>query len=189
MPADTHQQDPMRLWQDQEPETDPVTLEQIHDLTRKFDRKTRFVPAIMAFGLVAAGFLTAQLWLAAHDGLRRLSAILFIAGQLGCYFLIYRVVFPPRDPAAPASDHLRHRLQLRLSYRQGGVVVVLLPLLPFLLVAGYEAISRNRHGPLWATLAPFVLCAAALAFLLVRARIGARQTRAQLEDLEALLKR
>jgi hypothetical protein len=187
MAADTQGQDPKALWQDQELETDPVTLEHVHDLARRFDRKTRFTPAVMALGLVFVGFLTGELWTGAHDPLQRVGAILFVVGQLGCYFLIYRIVFPSRDPAAPVSAHLRHRLQRVLSYRQGGWAVVLLPLLPFLLVGGYEAL-KGGHGPLWSKIAPFLLFGALLVVVAARARTGARQTRTQLQELDELLR-
>src|SRR5580658_59850 len=163
MAADIEGQDPKALWQHQELETDPVTLEHVHSLARKLDRKMRFTPAVMALGLVFVGFLTGELWTGAHDSLHRVSAILFVVGQLGCYILIYRIVFPSRDPAAPLSAHLRHRLQRILIYRQGGWAVVLLPLLPFLLVGGYEALEGG-HGPLWLKIAPLVLFGAVLVF-------------------------
>jgi hypothetical protein len=188
MAADQQRRDPKSLWQDQEPEPDAVTLEHIYELSRRFDRKSRFAPAIMALGLVLAGFLTAQLWIGAHDWLQQVRAILFLAGQLGCYALIYRVAFPSRDPAAPASTHLRRRLQLRLWYQKGGLAIALLPLLPFVLAAGYEVI-KDQHRPLWATIAPFVLLAALLAFVSARAAIGARQTRVQLRELDEQLRR
>jgi hypothetical protein len=180
--------DPKSLWQDQEPETESVTLEHIHHLARNLDRKMRFAPAVMALGLVLCGLLTGQLWAGAHDSLQRLAAILFLVGQLGCFLVIYRVVFPSRDPAAPAAAHLRLRLQRRLSYLSGGLALALVPLLPFLLVGGYEAL-RAGHGPLLARIAPLVLLAAVLVFVLARARIGADQTRVQLQELNDLLKR
>jgi hypothetical protein len=185
---DPQRQDPKTLWQDQETETDPMTLDHIHDLARGLDRKTRLTPVVMALGLVLCGFLTARLWAGAHDDLGRAAAILFLLGQLGCGLVIWRVVFPSRDPAEPAGAHLRRRLQRRLSYLRGGLVVALAPLLPFLLIGGYEAF-RAGQGPLLAKIAPFVLLAATLVFVLARARVGAEQTRAQLDELNDLLKR
>jgi hypothetical protein len=188
MAADIQGQDPKALWLDQELEADRVTLERVHDLARKLDRNARFTPAVMALGLVFAGFLTAELWTGAHDWLHHLSAILFVVGQLGCYILIYRIVFPARDPAAPVSAYLRHRLQRMLIYRQGGWAVVLLPLLPFLLVAGYEAVQGGRGSP-WLRIAPFVLLGVLLVLFVGRLRTGERRTRTQLRELDELLRR
>ena len=52
MAADPSDQVLKTLWQAQEEETDPMTLEQIHAMVDKFDRRTR--RAIMAFPLAIA---------------------------------------------------------------------------------------------------------------------------------------
>ncbi|HEY5410520.1 MAG TPA: hypothetical protein VIJ94_07320 [Caulobacteraceae bacterium] len=180
-------QDPKTLWQDQEPEADLVTLEQIHDFARRFDRKTRFTPAGVALCILIVGFITGQMWLGAHDTLHRATTILFAAGQVGCYFLIYRVLFPSRDPAEPVSAYLRRRMVGRLSYLRGGLSVVLLPLAPFVLVGGYQVLSRSDR-PLWVKLLPFALMAATMVFVTVRARTGAKKMSAQLRELDELMK-
>jgi len=188
MAADIQGQDPKTLWQDQEPETDSVTLDHIHDLSRRLDRKTRLVPAVIALSLIVTGYLAGQLWTVARDLLQHVAAILFVAGELGCFLVIYRSSFPSRDPAMPASAFLRRRLQRRLYYLQGGWALAVLPILPFVLVEVYN-ILKNGQGSLWAKLAPFVLFVVWVVVVVVWARIGARRTRSQLQELDELLKR
>ena len=188
MAAEPHDHDPKTLWQKQEQEIAPVTLEYIHTVSRNLDRKTRYKPALMAVALIAVGVLASLLWRDAHSALQQAAAILFVAGQLGCYFLIYRVMFPSRDPAEPISAYLRRRMARTLAYQRGGLVVVLLPLVPFVLVGGYQIFGLD-HGPLWPRVLPFVILAVVLAFVFARASIGARRTQAQLRELDELLKR
>jgi len=188
MTADPPGQDPKTLWQDQEPETDPVTLTHIHDLARRLDRKRRFTPPALGLGLLFIGFTASKVWFGADEPLGRLLAVLIAIGACATYFMVYRVEFPSRDPAEPASAYLRSRLQRKLSYRQGGWVLAVLPMLPVILIAGYRVLS-NEHAPLWAKTAPFAIWGASLVFLVVSFKIKARQTRAQLQELDDLLKR
>jgi len=188
MPADPQGRDPKTLWQDQEPETDPVTLDHVHNLARRVDRKTRFLPLAIGASLLFVGFTAGKVWFGAYDPLQRVTAVLMAIGASATYFIVYRMEFPPRDPAEPVSAYLRSRLQRKLSYRQGGWVWAMLPLLPVILIAGYRAVS-NEHGQLWPRIAPFAIWGAAWVFLAVRMRIRARQTRAQLQELDALLER
>jgi hypothetical protein len=188
MAADIQGQDPKTLWQDQELETDPVTLDHIHGLARRLDRKTRLTPVVFALSLVATGYLTGQLWMISRDVLQHVAAILFVAGELGCFLVIYRSIFPSRDPAMPASAFLRHRLRRKLYYLQGGWALALLPILPFVLVEAYN-IFKNGHGLLWAKLAPFAMFVTLVVVVVVRARIGARKARVELQELNELLKR
>ena len=181
-------QDPKTLWQDQEPEIDTVTLDYIHTMSRNLDRKGRYRPMIIAAALVAVGVVACLLWLNAHSVLERVTAGLFLAGQLGCYFLVHRMAFTSRDPAEPASTYLRRRLARGLSYLQGGVAVALLPLAPFVLVCAYQLLGRG-HGPLWSRALPFVILAALLVFVFARTLVDARRTQAQLRELDELLKR
>ena len=188
MAADIQGRDPKSLWQDQQQETDPVTLEHVHDLARKMDLKARFTPAAMALGLIITGFIFGVVWIGVHDALRRAVVILSVVGVLGVYAIIYRMELPSRDPAEPASADLRRRLQRKLSYRQGGWVLALLPLLPAMLLAGYRVLSSGPSH-LLAKTAPFLLVGAALIFLGVRNWLRAGQTRAELQELDELLKR
>ncbi len=186
MAAEPH--DPKTLWQQQEQEIAPVTLDYIHTMSRNLDRKARYKPAIVAVALVAVGVLASLLWRDAHSALQQINVVLFVAGQLGCYFLVYRIAFTARDPAEPAGAYLHRRLARSLSYLGGGVVIALLPLAPFVLVSGYQVLKLG-HGPLWPRVLPFVILAGLLAFVFVRASASARRTRAQLRELDDLLKR
>ena len=188
MAADPQGRDPKTLWRDQEPEADPVTLDQIHDLVRKHDHRARFTQPIMVLGVLGAGFIAGQMWLGAHDTLQRATAILFPAGELGCYLLICRTLFPSRDPAEPISAYLRRRMVMRLSFLQGGLIVVALPLAPFLLAGGYEVMSGWRR-PLWVKLTPFAMAAVVIIAMAVTARLGARRLSQQLRELDELMKR
>jgi hypothetical protein len=102
--------------------------------------------------------------------------------------MAYRTVFPSRDPAAPASAYVRKRLQRRLSLQQGGWALPLIPLLPGVLIAVYEAFN-NHHDPLWLRVGPFLFNGAVLVYMVVSARKDARETRVQLQELDDLLKR
>ena len=165
-----------------------MTLDHIHDLVRKMDRRERFLPAILALALVFVGLMIGRLWMIAHTPLMRVEAVLFLAGELGAIFVIYRASFTPRDPAAPVSAYLRRRLQRKLSYLQGGWTLALLSIAPGMLIAGY-VVFVTRHGPLWPRLAPFVLLAALVVFTAVRAGVRAGKIRAQIHELDELLDR
>ena len=188
MAADTQGHDPKTLWQNQEPETDPVTLEHIHDLSRKLDRKARFTPATLALILIIMGFMFGFAWISVHDPLRRAVVILTAVGALGTCAIIYRMVLPSRDPAEPASAYLRRRLQRKLSYRQGGWVLAWLPLLPAMLLLGYRALNSGPSH-LLAKIAPFLFIGALLIITTVRNRLRVSQTRAELRELDELMNR
>jgi hypothetical protein len=189
MAADLQGQDPKTLWQDQEEETDPVTLSHIHDLARKLDRKAQFLSAIAALVLVACGFTTGQMWVAgAHRPLLRVDAVLSLGGDLGAILLVYRAIVTPRDPAAPISDYLRRRLQRGLAFNRGGWTVALLPLAPVVLFAGYVLFGL-RAGPLLPKLAAFAPIAATVVFFAVRGRIRSQTIRNQLRVLDRWLGR
>jgi hypothetical protein len=142
----------------------------------------------MALTLIFVGIMVGQLWFGGHDPLQRVLAILMAIGELACFFMVYRVVFPPRDPAEPASVYLRRRLQRSLSYQQGGWTLAVLPLAPVILIAAYKVLII-QHGPLWPRIAPMLFMAAILVSVAVRTRIKARRTKAQLQELDALLNR
>lgn len=188
MAADPQGHDPRTLWRDQDPETDPVTLEQIHDLARKMDRRTRLTPPVMALSLMFVGAMTGFVWIHAHDLLGRAIAILSAAGCLGCYIQIYRLEFPFRDPAEPSSAHLRRRLQRSLAFRTGGWVLAVLPMAPAVLLGAYRTFHHGA-GHFWLKAAPFLIFAAAMAFIGVRNRLNAPKTRARLRELDDLMGR
>ena len=180
--------DPKSLWKNQEPETDPVTLEHIHDLSRKLDRKARFTPAALALILIFVGFMFGFAWISVQDPLRRAVVILTAVGVLGICAIIYRVELPSRDPAEPASAYLRRRLQRKLSFRQGGWVLVWLLLPPAMLLNGYKALNSGPSH-LLAKIAPYLFIGALLIFTAVRNRLRVSETRTELQELDELLKR
>jgi hypothetical protein len=184
MAADLSVLDPKSLWQDQEREADPVTLEQIHALVRRYDSRIRWSGVTLALGLVAVGAAVSAAWTRAHDPV---TTVLVSGGELTTFYLIFRLVFPVRDPAEPAGAYLRRRLQLRLRHLQGGWVWALLPLLPAILWRVY-VVSRHTQS-LPARLAQFAIVGLALIFMAIRTRLRARKVKAQLDELDGLLER
>ncbi|MEI9891556.1 MAG: hypothetical protein WDN45_14595 [Caulobacteraceae bacterium] len=71
------------------------------------------------------GVLGGQALAKAHDAVMRAWGVFFILGEVGVCVLVYRTVFPQRDPAEPAGAFLRRRLQLRLDYAQGRWLVAI----------------------------------------------------------------
>jgi hypothetical protein len=185
MAADFVGPDPKSLWQDQAPDADPVTLEQIHALVRRYDHRARRMGVILAVMLVAIGGLGALGWVHRHDPI---TAVLFVGGELTACYMVWRLTFPTRDPAEPAVAYLRRRMQLKLAHAQGGWVWATLPLLPVILRVGYLTVQRHQAS-LSAQLAPFVVLAAGVALAAVRTRRRAREIRADLLALDALLER
>ena len=169
-----------------------MTLDQIHDLARRYDRKVRFVPLMIGVSLVIVGLLGGVLWAQTPDTLGRVSAALFILGEATCFILGYRMAFPRRDPAESAGTYLRRRLQLKLANARGGWIVMLAPLLPFVLVSIYRVAQHRpaQHGPLLLRFAPVAVLAALwlVVFLIQRGR-AARDSKAQLAELDALMRR
>jgi hypothetical protein len=185
MVADPSGSNPKSLWKDQEEEADPVTLEQIHALVRRYDSKAKWRGAILALALVAIGAIGSDAWTRAHDPV---MAILFLGGELTTCYLVYRLAFPGRDPAEPAGAYLRRRLQLRLEHVQGRWVWALLPLLPCVLWMGY-VVSQRHQQPLAARLTPFAIIVVGMALVAFRTRVHARKVKAQLDELDRLLER
>ena len=111
--------DPRTLWREQEQETDAVTLDQIHALVSRYDRKMRFFPLIVAVSLVIVGLIGGHQWAGAHDTLDRVLAVLFILGEAGAFIVGYRMAFPRRDPSERFGAYLRRRLQLKLAHLPG----------------------------------------------------------------------
>jgi hypothetical protein len=185
MVADPSGPDLKSLWKDQDRDADPVTLEQIHALVRRYDRLSTWRGVYLAFALVVIGAVGSSAWTRAHDPV---MAVLFFGGELTTCYLAYRVTYPFRDPAEPAGAYLRRRLQLRLAYLQGGWAWTALPLLPIMVWGGY-GVSQHPHGPFPTRLAPFMLVAVCVVFVAIWARVRARKIKAQLDELDGLLER
>jgi hypothetical protein len=185
MDADPLGPDPKSLWRDQEREADPVTLEQIHALVRRYDNKARWRGVVLALALVVVGAAGSAAWSRAHDPV---LAVLFFGGEFATCYMAYRVAFPNRDPAEPAGAYLRRRLQVRLDYLHGGWMWVAAPLLPCVLWGGYVA-SQLHTLPLSRRLAPFVGMAVCVVFVSIWSRVRARKIKAHLDELDGLFER
>ena len=186
MAADAVGPDPVTLWREQEPEADSVTLERIHVLVRRYDRKQQFGVGAMAAILLLTGLLSGELWVNAHDLVTRLSAALLVVGEVGVCALAYRRTFPTRDAAEPAGAFLRRRLRTSLVYAQGRWLIVVTPIMPFMLLNIYVQFTR-APGPLWARVATLIVFAVALlvAWRTTQARIP--RIKAELDELDRLL--
>jgi len=175
------------LWRDQTLEIDTMTLEEIHTLARKFDRKARRVLFLGPAGLAVAAFIYGQMWQMFPDSLSRTGIALTLAGMLACGYLSYSVLFPKRDPAEAAGAYLRRRLQSSLRNARGGWLLSLAALLPGLAILEVVTL-RSAHGPIWALLLPQGLFVLAVALFILNARQGARRLEYELEQLDMLLK-
>jgi hypothetical protein len=185
MAADSAGPDPKSLWQDQEQEADPVTLDQIHALMRQYDSKDRRRLLVFAFVILFVGAVGAWIWTVTHDAV--LTGLL-VGGELTTVALAYRWSFVERDPAEPAGEYLRRRLRLRLQYLQGRWLLAVLPLVPCLLWMGWLMYERSQL-PLERRLAPFVILAFCVVWLIGRVRRRARTVKADLDELNGLLER
>lgn len=188
MAADPSGQDPKALWKELDPETDPVTLDQIHALARKFDRAARQMLVIMPLILVFMAFMLGQQWQMFNDTLRRSAVALTALGMLMSGFLVIKATVLPRAPGEPAGLYLRRRLQQTLTIMPRGWPLAALPLLPGMLLWAYVEYTNNR-GPLFLTLLPVALVIAALAFVLRQSSASTPKIRAQLGELDELLER
>jgi len=174
------------LWRDQTLESDPMTLEDVHELVRKFDLKARRELVIVGLSLTAAAFIYGQVWQAFHDPLTRAGVALTLAGMLACGYLSYAALHPKRDLAEAAGPYLRRRLQGALRQARGGWLLSLAALLPGIAVLEASTL-RRAHGPMWAMLLPQVIMLLAIAFIVVNARRGARRLEQELGQLDRLL--
>src|SRR5438045_694393 len=125
---------PKALWQGQSPETDPMTLEQIHAIARRMDGKTRLgvVMLMLSAGLIA--FLVARAWPAMDDPLRRTGFLLTIAGALFVMWRTFGLILPRRDPAEAGAAFLQRQMRQWMRYNQGGWMLSAAALLPGLAV-------------------------------------------------------
>ena len=168
-----------------------MDLEQIHALVRRYDRKTRFVPLMVGVSLVIVGLIGGNLWVTARDTLDRVLAILFILGEAGAFVIGYRVAFPGRDPAESAAAYLRRRLRMKLAHARGRWMIMLAPVVPFFSLFAYKAATHPPpHGPLLPQIAPLaVLVGVWLVAFLIMKRKAEPEAKAQLDELDALMRR
>ena len=191
--TDPSDQDLKALWAGQEMEADPMTLEQIHGLVRKYDRKMRIALWLILVILLTAGILGGQVWLTHPDPLGRAGAALYLVGMFVSCALIGRVVLAWRDPAEPAGAYLRRRLQRQLANLRGGWVVTLLPIVPGMVVSNlwifeHRGAPQHHPAPLWIRYLPLVALAAVWLFCFAFiARRSLRTVKADLDELDRLM--
>lgn len=185
MVADTSRPDPKALWLDQEQEADPVTLDQIHALVRRYDARARRLAFAIAAVLLLVVAVTVFLWIRSHDPV---MAVLLLAGESLTLLAAWRLNFPHRDPAEPAGAYLRRRLRLKVAHLQGRWLWVTLPLLPVILWMAHVMYERHE-APVMTRLAPFIFVVVGFALVAVRARRRARRIKADLDELNTLLER
>jgi hypothetical protein len=188
MAADLPGPDPKALWRDQDQEADPVTLDQIHAMVRRYDSRTR--RAILAFPIIlmAAAFVSGELWIKARDPMGQVLAVVTLLGEAATAYIVWRMLYPARDPAEPAGAYLHRRLLRRLAYLKGRWMLAAAPLIPSLVLAQYYALTHGQR-PWPVRVAPLVILIAVMAFIRWRLRGRRRRLEAQIDDLEGLMRR
>ena len=188
MAADLPGQDPKTLWQDQEAEADPVTLDQIHAMVRRYDGRARRAMLAFPIILMAAAFVSGELWIKAPDNIGRAVALATLLGEAATAYIVWRMLYPARDPTEPAGDYLHRRLVRRLAYLKGRWMIAAAPLIPAMVLAQYFTLTHGDR-PWWLRIAPVLILIAALAVVWLRVRGRSRRIRAQLDELEGLMGR
>jgi hypothetical protein len=188
MAADPSGPDPKSLWQDQERETDPVTLDQIHAMVRRWDQRTRRAAVATVVILMFVVLVAAETWNRARDLVGLLYAVTLILGEAATFFLAWKMLYTARDPAEPAGAYLQRRLLLRLKYLNGGWLIAIAPLAPPVILAQYFMLTHNQ-GPWLQRLAPSLIVIVIVAYVLARVRQRRKQVQSQLDELEGLMGR
>ena len=182
-PAD---QDLRALWQAQEQETDPMTLEQIHALVGKYDRMTRKALWVTPLAIAASSVLCGVLWTQSPDIDVRITLALVFAGTVVTYLMAMRLAFPQRDPAESAGAFLKRRLQAQLRKARGGWLMLLAPLVPGL-VACFVVVFRRSHEVFWAPIPLLAVLAPGLLYVILRTRSQGRKIKTDLDELDRLM--
>jgi hypothetical protein len=176
------------LWQDQLQEIDPMTLEQVRILARRYEAMARR-GMFIAIGAVAFGFFVfGQERHMFHDPLRRTGVALLAAGILFSMLRGSWLLFPRRDPAEPAGSFLRRQLQTYLRNARGGWLIQLVALVPGVVVLEIGLLRTPSLVPLWARALPLALMMVVLGVVVVQNRRSARRFKRELAELDALLK-
>lgn len=188
MAADLSGPDPKALWRDQDEEADPVTLDQIHTMVRRYDLRTR--RAILAFPIIlmAAAFVSGELWMKARDPLGHALAVVTLLGEAATAYIAWRMLYPARDPTEPAGAYLHRRLLRRLAYLKGRWMLAAAPLIPSIVLAQYFSFTHGR-APLLGRAAPLLILVATIAFIRWRLRGRRRRLEVQIDELEGLMRR
>jgi hypothetical protein len=176
------------LWQAQEQETDPMTLEQIHALVAKYDNKARRSAIVVPMGVAFSAFLIGTRWMQAPDLGTRIALLLYLAGLAVALIMMVKMLYPQRDAAEPAGDYLRRKLVARLRKARGGWLLLFAPIVPSMVVIFVLQMERS-HGLTWLQLAPLAVAAAAVLFCFAQMRAFARKYQADLDELDRLMGR
>jgi hypothetical protein len=188
MPADPSDLDPKTLWKELDPETDPVTLDKIHRSARKLDLAARLTLFLIPLYLVAFAFFIGIEWPMARDPWLKTAMVLMALGVLLSGGISLRMQVLPRAPGEPAALYLRRRLQQALVSTRDGWRLFVLPLAPGVLLAIFVA-YRGGQAPWWAALLAVAMLTAAFAFVLWLSSAATPKLRAQLRELDELLRR
>lgn len=187
MAADPSDQDPRALWKELDPETDPMTLDKIHRSARKLDFAARLTLVLIPLYMVVCAFFIGAQWPLIRDPLVRFAAALMALGILVTGGLSLRTQVLPRAPGEPAALYLRRRLQRALFSTRAGWRLFILPLGPGVLLAAY-AVYRAHQEPGWVAPLVVAMFTAALVFVLWLPRAVTPRLRAQIRELDELLK-
>lgn len=188
MTADPPDLDPKTLWKELDPETDPVTLDKIHRSARKLDLAARLTLVLMPLYMVAFAFFLGIEWPKLHDPWMKTALVLIALGALVSGGISLRMQVLPRAPGEPAAVYLRRRLQQAVVSTRDGWRLFVLPLAPGVLLAAFAA-HRNGQAPWWVAFLAVAVLTAAFTFVLWLSRAATPKMRAQIRDLDELLKR
>lgn len=176
------------LWQSQEQENDPVTLDEIHSMAVKFDRRTRTATIVIPAAIAASALLFGVCWARASALDVHVALALCFAGSMVTYAMAMRQLLVQRDPAESAGVFLKRRMQLQLNKARGGWLLYLAPVLPGLIACFYVAFQRS-HDVLWAPVPLLAVIVPGFAFVIVSSRARARKLRTDLDELDRLMGR
>lgn len=174
------------LWQAQDQETDPMTLEQIHALVGSYDRKTRRSAMVAPLATAFSALILGMSWMRAPETDVRIALALCFIGLVVCCMLALRLLLPHRDPAESAGAFLKRRLQFQIRKARGGWLWLLTPLVPGL-VACFVVAFKASSKVAWAPVPLLVVVVAGLAFVTLRTRYQARKLEADLNELDRLM--
>jgi hypothetical protein len=180
--------DPKSLWKDQDRESDPVSLDQIHGMLRRYDQRAQRAAIVIPAILLVVGIEGGVTWMKAHDWVGQVLAVALVLGEATTFYLARRMLFEPRDPAEPAGVYLHRRLLRRLDYLKGRWLIAAAPLLPAMLMAQWVALGHSER-PLWLRLSPSLIIVACVVFVRVMGRNRKRRVLALIEELETLMGR
>ena len=180
--------DPKTLWQSQDQETDPVTLDQIHSMVSKFDRRTRMATILIPAAITASALLFGISWARASALDVHVALALCFAGSMVTYAMAMRQLLVLRDSTESAGAFLKRRMQVQLSKARGGWLLFLVPVLPGLIACFYVVFQRS-HDVFWAPVPLLAVVVPGFAFVIVSSRARARKLRADLDELDRLMGR